>query len=100
MSVPHDIIERVNDSRINRADLILLAADRYADHLQQTPRYNIPGRGRFCVRLNDAEHSRLLRIAKRRGWPLSPTVAALLDIYLTEIETARNKKSKRARASS
>ena len=98
MSVPRDIIERVKDSRINRTDLILLAADHYGDQIQHTPRYNTPGRDLFRVRLNDAEHSRLLRIADRRGWPLSPTVVVLLDLYLTEIETAQKKKSKRARA--
>lgn len=98
MSIPHDIIERVNQTHSRRADIILLAADRYADHIQHIPRHNTTGRGRFCVRLNDTEHGRLLRIAKRRGWPLSPTVAALLDFYLTELETAQNKKPSRARA--
>ena len=86
MSIPPDIFDRVTKSNMNRADLLLIAADRYSDQLQHIARRNIKGRARFVVSLNDGEHARVLRIAKRRGWPLSPTAAALLDLYFTENE--------------
>ena len=101
LTIPPDTAARVEASQMHRADLLLIAADRYADQLQQTPRRKTAGRVRFCVSLNDEEHARLLRIAKRRGWGLSATASALLKLYLAELEeneAARNKTSKRARA--
>ena len=86
MSFPPDVVDRVNKSSLNRADLLLIAADRFGDQLQHIPRRKTKGRARFVVSLNDEEHARLQRIAKRRGWHLSPTAATLLDLYLTEIE--------------
>ena len=97
-SLHPDIVKRMQDTALKRADLILMAAERYGDQVQHIPRHNLPGRTTIVVRLTDAEHSRLQRIAKRRHWSLSSTVSALLELYLTEIETARNKTSKRARA--
>lgn len=93
-----DLVDRIRRSGMIPADLILIAAYRYAGHLQDMARSTIPGRVRFTVRLNDTEHQHLKEIAEKRGWPVSPTVAALLDLYLTEFETAQNKKPKRARA--
>ena len=84
MSIPPDIVDRVTKSNLNRTDLLLIAAHRYGDQLQHIPRRNIEGRVRFVVSLNDKEHARLLRIAERRGWPLSPTAATLLDLYFTD----------------
>ena len=88
----------MQDTALKRTDLILMAAERYGDQIQHTPRHNLPGRTTIFVRLTDAEHSRLQRIAKRRHWSVSSTVSALLEPYLTEIETAQNKNPKRARA--
>ena len=86
MSIPPDIVDRVTKSNLNRTDLLLVAAYRYGDQLQHIPRRNIRGRVRFVVSLNDKEHARLLRIAERCGWRLSPTVAALLYLYFTDNE--------------
>ena len=86
MSVPPDIVDRVAKSNLNRTDLLLIAVYRYGDQLQHIPRRKTRGRVRFVVSLNDEEHARLLRIAKRRGWPLSPTAAALLHLYFTDNE--------------
>ena len=86
MSIPPDIVDRVTRSGMYRADLLLIAANRYGDQLQHIVRLNIKGRVRFVVSLNDDEHARLLRIAKRRGWSLSATAAALLDLYFIEHE--------------
>ena len=90
MSLPPDIAKRAKTSGLNRRDLILIAAKRHGDDLARIPRYNVAGRVNFQVRLDDDEHERLRRIARRRGWPLSPTVAALIDLYLTKIEDSRD----------
>jgi len=99
-SLHPDIATRMRATALKRADLIVMAAERYGDQIQHTPRHDLPGRTVIVVRLTDAEHSRLQRIAKRRHWSVSSTVSALLDFYLAEIETAQNKNPKRARASS
>lgn len=98
MTLPPELITRIKESGMKPAELILLAAERYGDELQHTFRYTPAGQVRFTVRLNDHEHDALTAIANRRGWPLSSTVAVLLDFYLTEIDTALNKKPTWARA--
>ena len=97
-SLHPDIVTRMRATALKRADLIVMAAERYGDQIQHTPRHNLPGRTTIVVRLTDAEHSRLQKIAQKRDWTVSSTVSALLEPYLAEIETARNKTSKRARA--
>ena len=85
-SLPTDIAERAINSRIHRRDLVLLAARNHADDLAAALRSSAKGRVQFQVRLNDDEHARLQRIARRRGWSLSAAVAVLIDFYLSEIE--------------
>ena len=98
MTIPKDTLTRVRKSGVYKVDLILIAASRYGHHIQETPRRQVSGRGRFVVCLSDEEHARLRRIAKRRGWPLSPTVDTLLNLYLSDIENLKNKKANRTRA--
>ena len=98
MTLHPDLITRIKKREMKPAELILLAAERYGDELKHRARHIPEGHVRFTVRLNDAEHQHLTTIAQRRGWPLSSTVAVLLDLYLTEIETALNKTPTRARA--
>ena len=98
MTLPPDLIDRITESGMKPAELILRAAKRYGDELQHTARYIPEGHVRFTVRLNDQEHDELTTIAQRRGWPVSSTVAVLLELYLTEIEAALNKRPKWARA--
>lgn len=88
MTLHPDLITRIKESGMKPAELILRAANRYGDELKHTARYLPDGHVRFTVRLNDKEHQHLTTIAQRRGWPVSSTVAVLLDLYLTEIETA------------
>ena len=97
-SLHPEIVKRMRATALKRVDLIVMAAERFGDQIQHTPRHSLPGRTTIVVRLTDAEHSRLQRIANKRQWSVSSTVSALLDFYLAEIETARNKKPKRARA--
>ena len=98
MTIPKDTLARAKKSGVYKVDLILIAANRYGHQIQDTPRRQVAGRGRFVVGLSDDEHARLQRIAKRRGWPLSPTAAALLELYLNELDEKRNKKPIRPRA--
>ena len=98
LTIPHDTFARIEKSHMNRADLLLTAASRHGHQLQNTLRRQTPGRVRFCVSLNDEEHSRLQRIAQRRGWPLSPTAVVLIELYLDELDQKRLKKPKRPRA--
>ena len=90
MTLHPDLITRINKRGMKPAELILLAAERYGDELKHRARHIPEGHVRFTVRLNDNEHQILTTIAQRRGWPLSPTVAVLVDLYLTEIEAALN----------
>ena len=98
LTIPPATFARLEKSGINRADLVLIAARRHAHQLQDIPRRRIRGRARLCVSLDDEEYSRLVRVAKRRGWRVSPTVAALIDLYLDELDEKRNKKPIRPRA--
>lgn len=98
LSLPPDLVARMDASGHYRADLVRRASERYAEHVLHTPRHRTPGRIVIVIRLTDKEHNRLLRIAKKCGWSLSATVTLLLDFYLTELETAQNKKPSRARA--
>ena len=98
LTIPPATFARLEKSGINRADLVLIAASRHAHQLQDTPRRRIRGRARLCVSLDDEEYSRLVRVAKRRGWRVSPTAAALIDLYLNELDQKPNKKPKRPRA--
>ena len=98
LTIPPATFARLEKSGINRADLLLIAASRHAHQLQDTPRRRIRGRARLCVSLDDEEYSRLVRVAKRRGWRVSPTAAALIELYLDELDEKRNKKPKRPRA--
>ena len=98
MTIPKDTLARAKKSGVYKVDLILIAANRYGHQIQDVPRRQVAGRGRFVVCLSDDEHPRLRRIAKRRGWPLSPTAAALLNLYLTDLENLKNKKPNRPRA--
>ena len=75
-----------------------VAIMRYAHVMPETTRRKIRGRVRLCVSLNDEEYARLVRIAQRQAWPISSTAAALLELYLDEIDEKRNKKPKRPRA--
>ena len=98
LTIPPATFARLEKSGINRADLVLIAARRHAHQLQDIPRRRIRGRARLCVSLDDEEYSRLVRVAKRRGWRVSPTAAALIELYLNELDEKRNKKPKRPRA--
>ena len=93
-----DLVTCIKASGMKRADLIVMAAERYADEIAHTPRNDLPGRQVIVVGLTDTEHRRLQRIAQRRAWSVSSSVSALLEFYLTEIEAAQNKRPKRARA--
>ena len=75
-----------------------VAIMRYAHIMPETLRRNVRGRVRLCISLNDDEYERLVRIAQRQAWPISPTAAALLELYLNELDKKRNKKSNRPRA--
>ena len=86
MTLHPDLITRIKESDMKPAELILRAAKRYGDELKHRARYIPEGHVRFTVRLNDQEHDDLTTIAQRRGWPVSSTVAVLVDLYLTEIE--------------
>ena len=75
-----------------------VAIMRYAHVMPETTRRKIRGRVRLCVSLNDEEYARLVRIAQRQAWPISSTAAALLELYLDELDQKPNKKPKRPRA--
>ena len=98
LTVPPDTVARIEKSGLNRTDLMRVAIMRYAHVMPETARRKIQGRVRLCISLNDDEYSRLVRIAKRQAWPISPTAAALLELHLNEIEESTNKKPKRPRA--
>ena len=98
LTVPPDTVARIEKSGLNRTDLMRVAIMRYAHVMPETARRKIPGRVRLCISLNDEEYSRLVRIANRQAWPISPTAAALLELHLDEIEESTNKKPKRPRA--
>ena len=98
LPVPADIVARIEESGLNRTDLLLVAIMRYAHVMSGTTRRKVPGRVRLCVSLNDDEYARLVRIARRQAWPISATAAALLELYLNELDEKRNKKPNRPRA--
>ena len=98
LTIPPDTFARIEKSGVNRTDLMRVAIMRYAHVMPETTRRKIRGRVRLCVSLNDEEYARLVRIAQRQAWPISSTAAALLELYLDEIDQKPNKKPKRPRA--
>ena len=98
LTVPPDTVARIEKSGLNRTDLMRVAIMRYAHVMPETARRKIQGRVRLCISLNDDEYARLVRIAKRQAWPISPTAAALIELYLNELDEKPNKKPNRPRA--
>jgi len=84
LSIPLPVAEKLDQTGINPADVVMSAYRKYSDAIFSGEMGRMVSRGRKRLRLSisDQEFEQITRLADSRGWNRSETISVLLEAEL------------------
>jgi|GEM_PF-5206303 len=88
LSIPILIADKLEETGINPADIVMQAYRKYSDNIfeGQKGRMVSKGRKRLRISISDKEFEQITRLGQARGWNRSETVSVLLAAELVELD--------------